>query len=319
LSLLLSPIGTGLARGERTSSFFPIAGLESDLEYYIILSVHEINTSEITGTVARLCQEANYELPFDVYDALGRATEAEESILGQQVMKQIQENARIADREKVPICQDCGIAVVFLEVGQDVHITGGSLEEAVNEGVRKGYTEGFLRKSLVTRPFSARENTGDNTPAVIKTEIVPGDSLKITVMPKGAGSENMSRLFMLNPAHGREGIIEAVTRAVDEAGSNPCPPVIVGVGIGGIADKAMDLSKKALLRKVGAPNPDPETAELEADLLKEVNDLGIGPQGFGGRVTALAVHVETFPAHIGSLPVAVSIQCHAMRHKVAVL
>jgi len=211
------------------------------------------------------------------------------------------------------------VAVVYLEVGQDVHITGGDLSQAVNEGVRQGYQQGYLRQSMVRQPFSARVNTRDNTPAVIHTDIVPGNRLKIIVMPKGGGAENMSRLFMLTPAQGRQGIIDSVVQAVDEAGSNPCPPVIVGVGIGGTAEKAMALAKKSLLRRVGEANPDPEVAELEQELLQRVNSLGIGPEGFGGRTTALGVHIETFPAHIASLPMAVNLQCHAARHQEVIL
>jgi fumarate hydratase subunit alpha len=207
----------------------------------------------------------------------------------------------------------------MLELGQDVRITGGDLYEAVNEGVRQGYEKGYLRKSMVRRPFSERVNTTDNTPAVIHTEILPGDRLKITVMPKGGGAENMSRLAMLSPSQGRDGVIDFVVRAVDEAGGNPCPPVIVGVGIGGTAEQTMLLAKKSLLRKVGEPNPDGETADMEEEILERVNNLGIGPMGYGGRITALAVHVETFPAHIASLPVAVNLQCHSARHKEAVL
>jgi len=211
------------------------------------------------------------------------------------------------------------MTVIYLELGQEVHLVGGDLTEAVNEGVRRGYEEGYLRKSVVENPFSARINTKDNTPAVIHTEIVPGDKLKITVLPKGGGSENMSYLKMLSPAAGRQGVIDFVVESVDKSGANPCPPTIVGVGIGGTADKAMDLAKRSLLREVGAPHPDPEVAELERDILEAVNRLGIGPMGFGGRVTALAVHVETFPCHIASLPVAVNLQCHSARHKSAVL
>jgi fumarate hydratase subunit alpha len=209
--------------------------------------------------------------------------------------------------------------VVFVEIGQDAHITGGDLVQAINEGVRKGYAEGYLRKSAVKQPFSARVNTKDNTPAIIHTEVVPGDKLKITVAPKGGGSENMSRFTVLKPAQGRQGVVDFVVNAVDEAGSNPCPPTIVGVGIGGTAEKAMILAKRALLREVGKPSPDPEVAELEKELLQRINSTGVGPGGVGGRFTSLAVHVETFPAHIASLPVAVNIQCHSARHKEAVL
>lgn len=278
-----------------------------------------IDAQEITKAVSRLCQEANFFLPDDVLNILQQMRQAEESPLGQQTLDQILDNARLAQKEELAICQDCGVAVIYLEVGQDAHITGGDLYEAVNEGVRQGYDKGYLRKSMVNQPFSARINTKDNTPAVIHTDIVPGEQLKIIVMPKGGGSENMSRLFMLTPSRGRQGIIDSVVQAVDEAGSNPCPPVVVGVGIGGTAEKAMGLAKKSLLRQIGESNPDPEVAEVEKELLQRINSLGIGPQGFGGRTTALGVHVETFPAHIASMPMAVSIQCHAARHKEVVL
>ncbi len=281
--------------------------------------MREISVTDIANTMARLCQEANFDLGADVLDSLKRARDKEESPLGRQVLDQILENDSIATNENIPICQDCGTAVVFLEVGQDAHIIGGDLYTAVEEGVRQGYKEGYLRKSIVGQPFSARVNTKDNTPAVIHLDMVPGNRLKITVMPKGGGSENMSRLAMLTPAKGRQGVIDFVVNSVAEAGSNPCPPVIVGVGIGGTADKAMILAKKALLRRVGEPNPDPEIAELEREILERVNSLGIGPQGFGGRTTALAVHAEVFPTHIAMLPVAVNLQCHAARHKEAVL
>ncbi len=281
--------------------------------------MRNIDAQEITKTVARLCQEANFFLPDDVLNALKQARKTEESPLGQQTLDQILDNAKLAKEEELAMCQDCGAAVVYLEVGQDVHITGGDLYEAINEGVRQGYNKGYLRKSMANQPFSARVNTKDNTPAVIHADIVPGDKLKIIVMPKGGGSENMSRLFMLTPARGRQGIIDSVVQAVDEAGSNPCPPVIVGVGIGGTAEKAMALAKKSLLRRIGKNNPDTEVAELEKELLQRINSLGIGPQGFGGRTTALAVHVDTFPAHIASMPLAVNLQCHAARHKEVIL
>jgi fumarate hydratase subunit alpha len=281
--------------------------------------LREIDSRKITDTVSRLCKEANYNLPEEVFGALERAYREEESSLGKLVLERIIENARLAEKEQVAMCQDCGITVVYLELGQDVHIAGGNLYEAVNEGVRRGYEEGFLRKSMVKQPFSARVNTRDNTPAVIHTDIVPGDTLKIIVMPKGGGSENVSRLFMLPPALGQEGVIESAVQAVEEAGSNPCPPVIIGVGVGGTAEKALYLAKKALLRKPGEASPDPEIAGLEKEILKRVNSLGIGPQGLGGKITALAVHVEVFPAHIASLPVAINMQCHAARHKEAVL
>ena len=281
--------------------------------------MREINASAITQTVAELCQQANFELGEDVLSALKQAQQTEESPLGKQVLSQILENARIAQQERVPLCQDCGTTVVFLEIGQDTHITGGDLYAAVEEGVRQGYTQGYLRKSVVSQPFSARINTKDNTPPVIHTEIVPGNQLKIIVVPKGGGAENMSRLAMLKPGAGREGIIDLVVQTIDEAGGNPCPPIIVGVGIGGTAEMTMLLAKRALLRKVGKPNPNAEFAELEKEILQRVNNLGIGPMGYGGRVTALAVHVEVLPAHIASMPVAVNLQCHSARHKEAVL
>jgi fumarate hydratase subunit alpha len=281
--------------------------------------VREIDAKKITETVSRLCQEANFFLPEDVFDALKKARDTEESPTGQQTLDQILDNARLAKEEQIAICQDCGATVIYLEIGQDAHITGGDLYKAVNNGVKDGYEKGYLRKSMVNKPFSDRINTNDNTPAIIHTDMVPGDKLKITVVTKGGGSENMSRLVMLTPAAGRKGIVDAVVKAVDEAGSNPCPPIIVGVAIGGTAERAMQLAKKSLLRNVGEPSPDPEVAELEKELLKRVNALGIGPQGFGGRNTALAVHVETFPAHMASMPLAINIQCHAARHKEAVL
>jgi fumarate hydratase subunit alpha len=278
-----------------------------------------INVKEITNTVSRLFQEACYYLPEDVVTALKQAREAEESPVGRKVLDRILENAEISAKGAIPICQDTGDAVVFLELGQDVHIVGGDLYSAINEGVRQGYNEGYLRKSMVSRPFSARINTKDNTPAIIYTDIVPGDGLKIIAKPKGGGAENMSRLATLTPAMGRQGVIDFVVNAVDEAGSNPCPPVIVGVGIGGTVEKTVLLAKKALVRKVGEPNPDPEVAQLEKEILNRVNNLGIGPMGYGGRITALAVHAEVFPAHIASLPVAVNLQCWCARHKEAIL
>jgi fumarate hydratase subunit alpha len=281
--------------------------------------MREIKTKDITETVARLSKEANFYLGEDVIAALKKAREQEESPAGRQILDQLLENAGIAATEQMPLCQDCGLAVVFVEMGQDAHITGGDLVQAINEGVRKGYAEGYLRKSAVKQPFSARVNTKDNTPAIIHTEIVPGDKLKITLAPKGGGSENMSRFTVLKPAQGRQGVVDFVVNAVDEAGSNPCPPTIVGVGIGGTAEKAMIMAKRALLREVGKPSSDPEVAELEKELLQRINSTGVGPGGVGGRITSLAVHVETFPAHIASLPVAVNIQCHSARHKEAVL
>jgi fumarate hydratase subunit alpha len=281
--------------------------------------MREIAAEDITKTIARLCKEANYFLGEDVLSALKKARKEEESPVAINVLDQIIENADIAAKEEMPLCQDCGLAIIFVELGQDAHIKGGDLYEAIHEGVRQGYAEGYLRKSVVKQPFSARMNTKDNTPAIIHTEIVKGDKLKITVAPKGGGSENMSRFTVLKPAQGRAGVVDFVVKTVDEAGSNPCPPTIIGVGIGGSAEKAMYLAKKSLLRKVGEPSKDKEVADLENELLQRINATGIGPGGVGGRITSLAVHVETHPAHIASMPVAVNIQCHSARHKEAVL
>jgi len=272
----------------------------------------------ITQAVAKLCKDANYYLGEDVIEAFNNAYEQELSLTGKEIIEQLIKNADIARAEDVPMCQDTGFAVVFVELGQDVHIVGGSLEDAINEGVRQGYTEGYLRKSIVGHPLE-RVNTGDNTPAVIHLKLVPGDQLKITVAPKGGGSENMSAIKMLKPAEGVDGVKKFVLDTVKEAGPNPCPPIIVGVGIGGTFEKAALLAKEALLRPVGVPSHKPEIAELEKELLKKVNNLGIGPQGLGGRITALAVHVNIYPAHIASLPVAVNINCHASRHKEVIL
>ena len=277
--------------------------------------MREIKADIVTQAVAQLCQEANFILGEDVLTALKQAQQDEESPLGREVLGQLIENARIAKEERLPLCQDCGTAVVFLEIGQEAHIIGGDLYAAVEEGVCQGYTQGYLRKSVVSQPFSARINTNDNTPPVIHAEIVPGEQVRIMVMPKGSGAENMSRLAMLKPGVGRNGIIDFVVKTVDEAGGNPCPPLTIGLGIGGTSEKAMLLAKKALLRPVGKPNPAPEIAELEREILAKVNDLGIGPLGFGGRTTALAVNAEAMPAHIASLPVAVNLQCHSARHK----
>ncbi|MEW6387422.1 MAG: fumarate hydratase [Thermodesulfobacteriota bacterium] len=279
--------------------------------------MRQIEAQEITRAVKEAAIAANYKVGADLLEAFKRGQEEEESPAGREIFRQLLENARIAFEEGIPICQDCGLCVVFAELGQEVQIVGGDFGEAVQEGVRQGYGEGFLRKSLC-HPLT-RQNTGDNTPAVIHLELVPGDRLKLTVVPKGGGSENMSRLFMLKPAEGVAGIREKVVTTVREAGPNPCPPIIVGVGIGGTFERAAFLAKKALLREVGQPNPDPELAALERQLLKEINDLGIGPQGLGGRLTALAVQVLMQPCHIASLPVAVNIQCHAARHKEVIL
>lgn len=278
-----------------------------------------IAASDVAATVAQLCIEANYDLPEDVMASLKAAHAAEPSPEGREALRQIIENDEIAARERMAMCQDCGLAVVFAEVGQDVHVTGGDLTAAITEGVRRGYKDGYLRKSAVSQPFTARLNTKDNTPPIIHYTIVPGDHLKLTVAPKGAGSENMSAIKMPPPAEGRDGVIKFVVDVVDRAGSNPCPPIIVGVGIGGTFEKAALMAKQSLLRKVGQPSADPDNAALERDILAKVNKLGIGPQGFGGRTTALAVNVESFPAHLATMAVAVNIQCHAARHKEAVL
>jgi fumarate hydratase subunit alpha len=281
--------------------------------------MREIDANIVTETISRLLQEACYRLPADAIAVLRRAFEREESPAARNVLVKLLENAEIATRDEVPLCQDTGMAVVFLELGQDAHVIGGDLYEAVQEGVRRAYADGYLRKSVVSQPFSVRINTKDNTPAVIHTTIVPGEELKITALSKGFGSENMSRLAMLTPAAGRKGVIDFVVKCVNEAGANPCPPVIVGVGIGGTAEKCMLLAKQSLLRRVGAAHPDSEIAELEDEILKRVNNLGIGAMGYGGRITALAVHVEVFPTHIASLPVAVNLQCHSVRHGEATL
>ncbi len=276
--------------------------------------MREINVKEITEKVAQLCIEANCLLGEDVKKRVKEAIEKEESPLGKEVLKQILENAEIARNEMVPICQDTGLAVVFLEMGEEVKVVGGNIYEAINEGVRKGYIEGYLRKSVVSDPFR-RKNTNDNTPAIIHCSITKGDKIKITVMPKGGGSENMSEVKMLTPAFGVEGVKDYVVKRVKESGANPCPPIVVGVGIGGTFEYAAILAKKALLREIGSIHPDPFYAEMEKDLLERINNLGIGPQGFGGRITCLAVFIEVFPCHIASLPVAVNINCHAVRHK----
>jgi fumarate hydratase subunit alpha len=277
----------------------------------------EIKARDVAATVAQLCQRANSELDEDVVAALKSAQQTEASPLGKEVMHQLLENTRVAERRQLPLCQDCGTAVIFLEIGQETHVVGGDLYQAISEGVRTGYTQGYLRKSMVTQPFSERKNTADNTPPVIHAEIVPGNRIKVICLPKGAGSENMSRLAMLKPGDGREGIIDLVVRTVEEAGANPCPPLTIGLGIGGTAEEVMLLAKKALLRPLGELNPDPEVAELEQELLSRINDLGIGPLGLGGTTTALAVHAEVRPTHIASLPVAINFQCHCARHKEA--
>jgi fumarate hydratase subunit alpha len=277
--------------------------------------MREINVDNIISAVKDACIRACNNLPDDVLDALRKSIAVEESPTGRDVLAQLVENAEIACSQQVPICQDTGFAIVFVELGQEVHITGGSLYEAINEGVRRGYDEGFLRKSIVRHPLD-RVNTTDNTPAVIHTELIPGEDLKIIIAPKGGGSENMSIAKVLKPADGAEGIKRFVVETVKNAGSNPCPPIIVGVGIGGTLEKAALISKKALLRKIGEPSKNDIDRQLEESLLSAVNNTGVGPSGLGGRVTALAVHVESYPCHIASLPVAVTIQCHAARHVV---
>jgi fumarate hydratase subunit alpha len=275
--------------------------------------MREINVKSITEKVRELCMEANTDLGGDVLQAFDRAMEKEESPLGLEILKELKENARIAKEERVAMCQDTGFAVIFMELGQDVHVVGGDLKEAIFEGVRQGYRDGYLRKSIC-HPFT-RANTGDNTPAIIHTEIVPGDKVKMIVAPKGGGSENMSRVVMLTPSDGVEGIKRFVVQRVKESGSNPCPPTIVGVGIGGTFEQAALLAKRSLLRSLGSKNPDPELEKLESEILTEINQLGIGPQGLGGRTTSLAVHILMMPCHIASLPLAVNIQCHVQRHK----
>ncbi|MBM4340419.1 MAG: fumarate hydratase [Deltaproteobacteria bacterium] len=275
--------------------------------------MREIDVKLITEKVRNLCMEANTDLGEDVLQVFDRAMQKEESSLGVEILKELKENARIAREEKVAICQDTGFAVVFVELGQEVHLVGGGLKEAIFEGVRQGYRDGYLRKSIC-HPFT-RANTGDNTPAIIHTEIVPGEQVKITVAPKGGGSENMSRVVMLTPSDGKEGIKRYVVQRVKESGSNPCPPTIVGVGIGGTFELAALLAKKSLLRPLGSKNEDQELDKLESEILGEINKLGIGPQGLGGRTTSLAVHILMMPCHIASFPLAVNIQCHAQRHK----
>ena len=275
--------------------------------------MREINCKDITEAVARLSIESNCFLNSDIYNALKEAKKEETSPVGQEFLDQLIKNADIASKNIKPICQDTGVAVIFIEMGQEVHITDGYLTDAVNEGVRQGYIEGYLRKSVVSDPI-LRKNTNDNTPAIIHYNIVVGDSFKITVAPKGIGSENMSKIFMLKPSDGIEGIKKAVLDTVEEAGPNPCPPVIIGVGIGGNFEKCALIAKEALLRKVGENNPLPHIAELEKELLEEVNKLGIGPQGLGGKTTALAVNIEVYPTHIGGMPVAINIGCHVTRH-----
>ena len=275
--------------------------------------IRTIHTNIITKNIKEMCIEANHNLSSDMKEALNNATDSEKSQLGKKILNQLQENLTIASQEMIPICQDTGMAVFFIEIGQDVHFEGDLLEDAINEGVRQGYTEGFLRKSVVSDPI-IRENTKDNTPAVIHYSIIPGDKVKITFAPKGFGSENMSRVFMLKPADGIEGVKEAILTAVKEAGSNACPPMVIGVGVGGTFEKCAILAKKALTRSVNEKSDIPYVAELEKELLEKINQLGIGPGGLGGINTALAVHINTYPTHIAGFPVAINICCHVNRH-----
>lgn len=274
-----------------------------------------IQISEITALIKEMCIEANHFLTADMKCALDMAKEKEESPLGKQILGQLQDNLKIAGEDMIPICQDTGMAVIFMEIGQEVHFEGGSLEEAINEGVRQGYVDGFLRKSVVKDPL-IRENTKDNTPAVIHYSLVPGDKVKITIAPKGFGSENMSRVFMLKPADGIEGVKNAILTAVADAGPNACPPMVVGVGIGGTFEKCALMAKQALTRPVDQHSDIPYVAEMEQELLEKINNSGIGPGGLGGRITALAVNINTYPTHIAGLPVAINICCHVNRHSV---
>ena len=275
--------------------------------------MREIDVKKITSTIKEMCIEANHFLSDDMKDVLNKSAENEKSPLGKKILCQLQENLEIAGKEMIPICQDTGMAVVFIKIGQEVHFNGGNLEEAINEGVRQGYTEGFLRKSVVSDPIY-RENTRDNTPAVIHYEITSGDKVEITFAPKGFGSENMSRVFMLKPSDGIEGVKEAIITAVKDAGPNACPPMVVGVGIGGTFEKCAILSKKALTRNINEKSSIEYVKNLEEEMLKKINDLEIGPGGLGGKTTAYAVNIETFPTHIAGLPVAINICCHVNRH-----
>lgn len=280
--------------------------------------MRDVNVSEITKNIKEMCIEANHFLSEDMKKVFKNAVDSEESPLGKQVLNQLNENLSIAASDMIPICQDTGMAVIFINVGQEVHFTGGDITDAINEGVREGYVEGYLRKSVVSDPL-IRENTKDNTPAVIHYSIVPGDKVEITVAPKGFGSENMSRVFMLKPADGIEGVKNAILTAVKDAGPNACPPMVVGVGIGGTFDKCALLAKKALMRPLDSHNPDPFYADLENEMLEKVNKLGIGPQGFGGKTTAIGLNIETMPTHIAGMPCAVNINCHVTRHKTEVI
>ena len=280
--------------------------------------MREVSTDEITKNIKEMCIEANYILSDDVKNKIINSAAVENSEIGKKILSQLEENMEIAEREQIPICQDTGMAVVFIKVGQEVHITGGNLEDAINQGVREGYTEGYLRKSVVKDPL-IRENTKDNTPAIIHYEIIPGDKVEISVAPKGFGSENMSRVCMLKPADGIEGVKNAVIETVKLAGPNACPPVVVGVGIGGTFEKCAMLAKKALTRDINSESSIEYVAELEKELLDEINNLNIGPGGLGGKITALGVNIETYPTHIAGLPVAINMCCHVNRHKKRIL
>ena len=284
----------------------------------IVQMIRTINVDKVTEIIREMCIEANHYLTPDMKKRLDEAVQGEESPLGRQILEQLEENLSIAGNDMIPICQDTGMTVVFMEIGQDVHFEGGNLTDAVNEGVRQGYVKGYLRKPVVKDPL-IRENTKDNTPAILHTTIVPGNQVKITVAPKGFGSENMSRIFMLKPAEGIEGVKQAILTAVKDAGPNACPPMVVGVGIGGTFEKCALMAKKALTRDVNVSSEIPYVAELEKEMLKKINDLGIGPAGLGGRITALAVNINTYPTHIAGLPVAVNICCHVNRHAVRIL
>lgn len=281
------------------------------------MGVREIKAEEITKTIQRLCIEANTILGDDVLESYHKGFEKEDSPVGKDIFRQLLENANIAKEEGIAVCQDTGMVIVFLEMGQDIHVKGGDLNEAINDGVRLGYRDGFFRSSTLD-PLT-RKTFGDNTPAIIHVEVVPGDKLKLSVLPKGFGGEMMSRVKVFHPAVGIEGVKKYIIERVEESGANPCPPVIVGVGIGGTFEKAALIAKKSLLRPVGKRHPNPGIGRLEEELLEEINKLGIGPQGLGGRITALDVHIETYPTHIASIPVAVNIQCHSHRHKEAIL
>jgi fumarate hydratase subunit alpha len=281
--------------------------------------VRQLDVNSVTGAVAELCVKSCYYLGEDVVSTLKKVLKEEKSPLGRETISYIIENAVVSGKEVYPLCQDCGSAVIFIEVGQELQLIGGDISKAITQGVRQGYQQGYLRKSIVEQPYSTRKNTGDNTPPIVHTEIVAGDTLKVSFMAKGSGSENMSGLKMLKPAEGRQGIIEYVLNVIEKAGGNACPPLIVGIGIGGNAEKAMLMAKKVLLKPIGERSKDPETAQLEEEILQKVNKLGIGPMGFGGTVTALDVKIETMPCHMASLPLAVNLQCHSARHHEVIL